>query len=54
VREAAQIPAMTLETFNGLRVDGSYVIGQFSNNSIKCCAEICGNLLLQVLTEYAE
>ena len=54
VREAAQIPAMTLETFNGLRVDGSYVIGQFSNNAIKCCAEICGNLLLQVLTEYAE
>ena len=54
VREAAQIPAMTLETFNGLRVDGSYVIGQFSNNSIKCCAEIAGNLLLQVLTEYAK
>lgn len=55
-REVAMIPTMTLEMFNGLRVDGSYVtgLGQFTNNSIKCCAEIAGNLLLEVLTEYAE
>ena len=54
VRESADMIAMTLEMFNMLRVDGTFVFGAFSNDCIKCCAEICGNILGQFLAEYAE
>lgn len=48
------ILAMTLETFNGIETTGGgAIIAKFSDDSKKMTSEIIGNLILQVVEEYA-
>jgi len=53
----AHILAMTLETFNGIWLDSTKqsteVLALYSSDALKINSEIIGNLVLQVLAEYA-
>ena len=48
------IMAMTLESFNGVSINGESVITVLSPQSTKMCSEIIGNMVIQILEEYAE
>ena len=52
--ETAKVVGMTFELFNGVKVDGTQIIGYFSAESKKMCSEIIGNMIAQTLVEYSE
>ena len=48
------VMGMTLESFNGVTVDGESAIAVLSPQSTKMCSEIIGNMVVQILGEYGE
>lgn len=52
--ETAKVIGMTFEMFNGVKVDGTQIIGYFSAESKKMCSEMIGNMVAQTIVEYSE
>lgn len=52
--EQVKIPSMTFEVFIGIKIDDTYIINQFSNDSKKMSSEMIGNIVAETVFEYSQ